>query len=130
MVLSNWRPDGDVGRFFGTIGKHMPPPPEGFQPPPLWGTTGPRQRAIRGHGNRVSDFEDAEVHWKFDSVDEVSDMFEYKFGPVMMAKAALEPEGKWEALKADLRAMWEEDEAPDGSVSYPGEYLVSKGKKA
>ncbi len=56
-------------------------------------------------------------------------MFETKFGPVMMAKAALEPEGKWDAAIADLRALWAEDEAPDGSVSYPGEYLVTKGTK-
>jgi SAM-dependent methyltransferase len=128
MVLSNWRMDGNVGRFFATIGKHMPPPPEGFQPPPLWGTRDHVSELFEGSGVDL-DFEDAEVVWKFDSVDEVADMFENKFGPVMMAKAALEPEGKWDALSADLRAMWAEDEAPDGSVSYPGEYLVTKGSK-
>src|SRR5689334_11299262 len=36
MVVAAWRPEGNVGRMFGTIAQHMPPPPEGFQPPPLW----------------------------------------------------------------------------------------------
>ena len=31
MVLCNWDPDGEAGRFFKVIAEHMPPPPEGFQ---------------------------------------------------------------------------------------------------
>src|SRR3954452_19826068 len=37
MVVAAWRPEGNVGRMFGTIASHMPPPPEGFEAPPLWG---------------------------------------------------------------------------------------------
>ena len=46
-----------------------------------------------------------------------------------MAKAALEPEGKWEALKDDLRDSFAEHEGDDGSVSYAGDYLVTTGTK-
>jgi SAM-dependent methyltransferase len=128
LVVSSWRPDGSVGRFFGLIAKHMPPPPDGFQPPILWGTRDHVSELFDGSGIEL-DFEDAEVVWHFDSVDEVAEMFETKFGPVMMAKAALEPEGKWDAAIADLRAMWKEYEAADGTVSYAGEFLVAKGLK-
>ena len=108
---------------------HMPPPPEGFQPPLLWGTGDHVSELFEGSGVEP-DFEDAEVVWKFDSVDEVADMFENKFGPVMMAKAALEPEGKWDALSADLRAICAEDEAAGRHASaIPGEYLVTKGRR-
>ena len=33
-----WTPEGSTGQMFRLTGSHMPPPPEGFQPPPLWGT--------------------------------------------------------------------------------------------
>jgi hypothetical protein len=43
----------------------------------------------------------------------------------------LEPEGKWEALRADLLELYREgNEADDGSYRSPGEYLVTKGRKA
>src|SRR5262245_59637880 len=44
MVVAAWRPEGNVGRMFGTIVQHLPPPPDGFQPPPLWGT----EQHVRG----------------------------------------------------------------------------------
>src|SRR5262245_5146257 len=33
-----WTPEGNVGKMFMTTASHMPPPPEGFQPPLLWGS--------------------------------------------------------------------------------------------
>src|SRR5262245_23236609 len=44
LVVAAWRPEGNVGRMFGTIVQHLPPPPDGFQPPPLWGT----EQHVRG----------------------------------------------------------------------------------
>ena len=40
-------PEGNIGQFFATIAKYAPPPPEGFQPPPLWG--------VRDHVNEIFD---------------------------------------------------------------------------
>jgi hypothetical protein len=48
---------------------------------------------------------------------------ETKFGPIVAAKQALEPEGKWEALRADMVAFF--DEHRDDGV----EYLVITGTK-
>lgn len=128
MVLCNWMPEGEVGKFFKAVSAHMPPPPEGFQPPPLWGTEDHVTSLFEGTGVTPS-FERAEVQWEFDSVDDALNVFTTKFGPVLMAKAALEPEGKWEALKDDLRSQFAEHEGDDGSVSYAGDYLVSTGTK-
>jgi hypothetical protein len=108
---------------------HLPPPPEGFQSPILWGTPEHVTELFDGTGIEFG-FEDAEVRWDWDSVDQVTEFFETKFGPVIMAKRALEPEGKWEALRDEMRALFAEDEADDGTVSYPGEYLVCTGSKA
>ena len=47
------------------------------------------------------------------------------------ARAALEPEGKWDALNDDLTALFGgANEAGDGSVRYPAEFLIAKGAKA
>ncbi len=52
MVLCNWDPDGEAGRFFKVIAGHMPPPPEGFPAAAAVGNRGPRVLAVRGHGDR------------------------------------------------------------------------------
>jgi ubiquinone/menaquinone biosynthesis C-methylase UbiE len=128
IALCNWTPEGQVGRFFGLMAGFMPPPPEGFQPPPLWGTEDHVRSLFEGTGVEV-EFDRAEVQYEFDSVDAAMELFQSKFGPVIMTRKALEPEGKWEAAQEAMRKSFEEDEAADGSLSYPGEYLVTKGTK-
>jgi SAM-dependent methyltransferase len=128
LGLANWNPDGSVGRFFRTVSGHMPPPPEGFQPPPLWGTEDHVRGLFEGTGVELR-FEHAAVTFKFDSADEATETFETKFGPVVTAKAVLEPEGKWDALRSELRAQFEEEIAAGGEQGYPGEYLLTLGEK-
>ena len=38
IALANWTPEGFIGQMFRTLGRHLPPPPAGAQPPTLWGT--------------------------------------------------------------------------------------------
>src|SRR5690349_15615648 len=35
--LINWTPEGHIGQLFASMKPHMPAPPPGAQPPPLWG---------------------------------------------------------------------------------------------
>lgn len=107
----------------------MPPPPEGFQPPPLWGNEDHVRALFEGTGVELR-YEDAAVTFKFDSADEATEFYEARFGPVIMAKRMLEPEGKWEALRADLHKQFEEEIAAGGPDGYPGEYLLVLGEKA
>lgn len=128
--VAAWRPEGAIGRFFQTIAKHAPPPPEGFQPPPLWGVREHVAEIFGDSGVEVS-FEDAEAHFHFASVDEMVEEYASKFGPVVVLRAALEPEGRWEALRDDMRAMYEEVTRPDdGGIAFNAEYLVTRGTKA
>jgi hypothetical protein len=67
---------------------------------------------------------------RFDSLEETMAEYENEFGPIVMAKAALEPEGKFDALRDDLREMFERtNEADDGTVLWRPEYLVISGTK-
>ena len=130
MANVSWTPEGSTGKFFMTIGKHMPPPPEGFQPPVLWGSEEHITELFADTGVDPS-FQRGQVEFSFDSVEGGVEELSEKLGPLVMAKAALEPEGKWDALRADLATLMNElNEADDGSLRYPGEYLVTRGEKA
>ena len=51
---------------------------------------------------------------------------EEKLGPMVMARAALEPQGKWDALRADLGgAVPAREQGHDGSFRVEPEYLVT-----
>lgn len=129
LAICSWTPDGNVGDFFRTIASHLPPPPEGFQPPPLWGTEAHVRELFEGSGVDL-EFEQAAVRFSFESLEEAIRFYEDRFGPVMAAKAALEPEGKWAALREQLLALYAEADVSDGEgAEFPGEYLVARGRK-
>lgn len=130
LGIAAWTPDGSIGRFFGALGAFTPPPPPGFQPPPLWGTRDHVGSLFDGTGVDVR-FEEAAVDFHFDSVDAVIEEYMSKFGPLVMLKAALEPEGRWDEAVVAIRAYYEESNtATDGSVEFPGEYLITLGTKS
>jgi ubiquinone/menaquinone biosynthesis C-methylase UbiE len=130
LGVAAWNPSGAIGQFFATIAKHAPPPPPGFQPPPLWG--------VRDHveslfaATPVSPrFEDAAVHWRFESIAEMVDEYGTKFGPIVILRSILEPEGRWEALQDDLTETFEQlTEPDDGGVGFDGDYLITLGERA
>ena len=129
MVLCNWTPEGATGQMFAVTSSHMPAPPEGFQPPVLWGSEDHVKSLFEGTGIEPS-FERTEVKWTFDSADDAFDMYATKFGPLIKARETLEPEGKWDALEQDLRAFFGEKAGDDGKIEYAGEFLISTGTKA
>ena len=129
LAVAAWTPEGTIGKFFTMMAGHMPPPPEGFQPPILWGTEDHPRELFDGTGVEL-DFERANVQFEADSPEEFLAEYERKLPPIVAARAALEPEGKWEALRADLLELYKsENLAEDGSYRSRGEYLVTKGRK-
>ena len=88
MGVAAWNPAGAIGQFFATIAKHAPTPPEGFQPPPLWGVRDHVTEIFEATGIEPS-FTDTSVHWRFDSVAEMVDEYGTKFGPIVFP--ALDP---------------------------------------
>jgi len=72
------------------------------------------------------EFERGQVDFEDESVDAWLAYGEEKLGPMVMARAALEPQGKWDALRADLEALYHrENKATDGSFRVEPEYLVT-----
>jgi SAM-dependent methyltransferase len=125
-----WRPEGNIGKFFATIAKYAPPPPEGFQPPPLWGVRDHVAEIFEGTGVEL-EFEDSAAHWRFDDTDEMVEEYSTKFGPIVLLRDGLEAEGRWDDLLGDLKVLYEEVTGPeDGGVAFDGEYLITRGRKA
>ncbi len=127
--IAAWRPEGNIGRFFATLSGFAPPPPEGFQPPPLWGVRDHVTELFDGTGVGLR-FEDNDAHMRFGSIDEMVDEYTSKFGPIVMLRAALEPEGRWPEFLDTLRGLYEEVTVPeDGGIGFDAAYLITLGKK-
>jgi ubiquinone/menaquinone biosynthesis C-methylase UbiE len=129
IAVTAWTPAGINGQMFGTLGRHMPPPPEGFQPPILWGVED-HMRELLGDWVESIRFERLAVAIEADSVEAWVEYLERVLGPVVLAKAALEPTGAWDAAHADLAALYEQfNTATDGTLRAEGEYLLTVAKR-
>lgn len=129
IAMANWTPEGSVGDFFRLVGRHNPPPVN-LPPPILWGDPDHVRRLLEPHGITV-ECEREIVGQEAESPEAYVELFERFFGPVVMAKAALEPQGKWEAFKSDyLDLVRSENKADDGRFRLDAEYLLVLGRKS
>ncbi len=125
VAFTAWTPEGLNGRMFRTIGSYMPPPPPEFQSPVLWGDESHVRSLFSDSGAELS-FERRMVTFTHDSPVSWVEYNERVLGPAIMAKAALEPQGRWQDLRAELIAMYTaSDEGDDGSFSASAEYLLT-----
>jgi len=125
IAVTAWTPEGMNGQMFKMIGEHMPPPPEGFVPPAMWGNEEHVRELFSGSNLEVG-FEKRMADWEWDSIEDWLDYCEQKLGPIVVAKATLEPQGKWEAARdalAELERRY--NEADDGSMRVRAEYLLT-----
>jgi ubiquinone/menaquinone biosynthesis C-methylase UbiE len=119
--MGNWCPDGAVGRMFGTISKHSPPPP-GVPSPLLWGTED-HVRSLFGDGIADLRVERRVSRQPFRSADHYIEFFRKYFGPTQMAYERVGPEGE-AALTEDLRSFLEEvNRAGDRAMVLEADYL-------
>lgn len=123
IVVTAWTPEGLNGRMFTTLGRYMPPPPEGFKPPVLWGTEERVHELFAGHDvhtERVMNVtEDEDFEGLFS-------MLLGSLGPMVTARAVLEPEGKWDAAREEVLSIYldaNERELP--AIRTSAEYLLT-----
>jgi SAM-dependent methyltransferase len=126
--LACWTPQGVVGGMFIRLAGHMPPPPEGFQPPPLWGVEQHVSGLLEPLGFDL-EMSRENVVMTYSSPVEQVDHMERNFGPMVTAQAVL-GEG-WAAARAELDAYaLEVNEADDGTYRTTNEYLQTIGRLA
>jgi SAM-dependent methyltransferase len=122
LCVTGWAPDGEIGTLFKVLGSHLPSPPPIAEPPLLWGDEQHVRELFAGTGIELA-FERAFSEFaEFSSIDEEIAFTVESFGPLIMARRMLEPQGRWEALLADLRRTVETRRGP-------AEYLLTTGRK-
>jgi SAM-dependent methyltransferase len=125
IVVAAWTPEGMVGRMFRASAPYMPPPPEGFVPPVMWGNEG-HVRGLFEDSDVELSFELRTVTFEGESVEAWVEKDERILGPSVMAKAALEQQGRYGELRQDVVDLYSEfNEAADGSFRAPAEYLLT-----
>jgi ubiquinone/menaquinone biosynthesis C-methylase UbiE len=122
-----WTPEGLIGQMFATTGSFMPPPPEGFQPPPLWGTEAHVRELLEPLGLELS-FERKLNVFKHESFDEYNEHFESNFGPMVSAKAVLGDRFA-ELTEATHELFRQANKATGGGIETEGEYLQTVARK-
>lgn len=123
IAVTAWTPEGLNGQTFMIIGRVMGPPPEGVQPPILWGTEDHVRELFADHQIET---ERRMLVIEHESMEVWQEETESKVGPMVLAKAALEPQGRWEAVRDQIAAIYEDaNEAEDGGVRVRSEYLLT-----
>jgi hypothetical protein len=125
IVFTAWTPEGLNGRMFKTVGSYMPAPPPELKPPVMWGNEDHVRSLFTNSGAELA-FERHMVTFEYESPEGWFEYNERVLGPTIMAKAALEPQGKWQALKDELIALYTDgNEADDGTFRARAEYLLT-----
>lgn len=123
IVTATWTPEGLTGRMFEAAGAYMPPPPDYASPPILWG----REEHVREMFGRAATsfaFERHVNRIEAESVETWADTFMGSFPPLVTARQMLGE--RFGELRRDIVEIWEDfNEADDGSMRLPQEYLVS-----
>ncbi|HVS66374.1 MAG TPA: class I SAM-dependent methyltransferase [Thermoanaerobaculia bacterium] len=123
IVTAAWSPEGVVGGVFAASAAYMPPPPDYASPPILWGSE-EHVRELFGSAARSLEFERHVNRIEWDSIDGFADYFMDRFGPMVAARAMLGE--RFGELRDKTVAIWRDaNEADDGSLRLPQEYLLS-----
>jgi ubiquinone/menaquinone biosynthesis C-methylase UbiE len=125
VLVTAWTPEGINGRMFKTIASYMPPPPPDALPSVAWGEE-EHVRSLFASSGAELDFERRMVTFTHDSEDDWVQYSSTNLGPLVLARAALEPQRRWADLEAELLDMYRQaNEADDGSLRVRAEYLLS-----
>lgn len=119
--LTCWTPDGFIGEVFRVVGSFVPPPP-GLQPPALWGTEA-RLRELLGAGAGEVRAERRAFAFRYRSPEHWVEVFRAWYGPVRRAFAALAPDRQAALAEALVAAIARRNQAHDGTMVVPGDYL-------
>ena len=124
IVMTTWQTDGFAGAMFKTMSSFMPPPPPGIEGPLEWGDPA-HVAEVFGSIGLEPVLTPNGVSIAFASVDQTLEFHESNLGPLVVARAALEPAGRWEDVRAAFRSLIEQfDRNPGDSVQILNEYYV------
>jgi SAM-dependent methyltransferase len=123
-----WTPEGLIGRMFRITSTYMPPPPDGVQPPPLWGSEEHVRELFEPLGLEL-ELERKTNVFEHESFEEYGRHFRSNFGPMVTARAMLGDE-RFGELEAETDELFQAaNQATDGGMRTEGEYLQTIARK-
>jgi SAM-dependent methyltransferase len=124
IAMTAWANEGFAGELFKLTGAFMPPPPPGVEPPPLWGVEAHVEEVFGAAGVSPTVAHET-VDFEFPSVEDAAQSYADDFGPFLMARAVLEPQGRWdEFLEAFTDLIRRFNAADDGTARIRSDYLL------
>lgn len=123
IALVHWTKEGLIGRLFSVMGRYLPAPPSFVTSPARWGDEAYLRELFAGDQVTITRGTNPFV---FPSLDAYMSFFEERYGPTKRAKERMIAEGRWEQLRADLRALYAElNQADDGTLHIESEFLLA-----
>jgi SAM-dependent methyltransferase len=123
IALTAFTARGLSGLMFATVASHHKPPP-GSKAPVLWGEEDHVRALFAGAAGLTFELRtypivgESPAGW----VDYLSRVL----GPLAQTRQALEAEGRWQAARDDLVALYSaHNQAADGTLHAPAEYLLT-----
>jgi len=118
--LANWTPEGFIGQMFKILGKYLPPP-AGTRPPPSWGTLARLVEMFGATANIIA--KPRHFNFRYRSPEHFVEIFRKFYGPTVKAFEALDETNR-RGLNHDLIALiGRMNQATDGTMVVPSEYL-------
>jgi SAM-dependent methyltransferase len=123
IVTASWTPEGTVGGVFKVSASYMPPLPDYASLPILWGSED-HVREMFASVATGFEFERHVNRIEWESVEQWTDFFMARFGPMVTAQAMLGE--RFTELRERVVDIWRRaNEATDGNLRLPQEYLLS-----
>ena len=123
IVTATWTAEGVSGQLMKAGAAYMPPPPDYASPPILWGSED-HVRELFGPAATGFEFERHVNRIEWDSVEGFADFFMDRFPTLVTARAML-GERFGELRQRVVEIWWNANEATDGTLRLPQEYLLS-----
>lgn len=127
--VCSWTPDGLFGRLGTVVTGFLPTPPPPSPSHLDWGEPAAVSEFFSGLPVELA-FDHAAVEMAFASVEAAVVLFEQKSGPILGARDALEPVGRWPRARTAISELFAEaNVTTDGSLRLRADYLVALARR-
>ncbi|WP_433125092.1 class I SAM-dependent methyltransferase [Micromonospora sp. CA-240977] len=131
VVLAAWTPGSLLPAMGQVLGGYLPPPPPGGAPPSRWGDRTSVGQLLAAADLRITSTVVHRLGLSFANADAATSLLIDTAGHVVTERERLVAEGRWDALRADLRAfVGDRGVADGGQFRLEAEYLLTTAAPA
>jgi SAM-dependent methyltransferase len=105
VLLAAWTPGSVLPAMGQVLGDYLPPPPSAGAPPSSWGDRTVVDELLTPAGLRITSADVHRLELTFPDADAATGLLIDTAGHVVAERDRLVEQGRWDALRADLRAF-------------------------